>query len=69
MSLAFHDALLAMTAWLVSNVSDGATPLLRFLLRVGFVERPETILSAAALVWTFSPAPDADELSLILYAE
>ena len=48
-----------------SDVSDGAVLRLRFLLRVGFVERQETILCAGALVWSFSPASDADELSLI----
>ena len=52
-----------------SNVFDGAILLLRFLLRVGFVERPETILRAGALVWSISPASEADELSLISNAE
>ena len=31
----------------------------------GFVERPETILCAGGFVGSFSPAPDADELSWI----
>ena len=48
--------------------------LLQFLLRIGFVERPETILCAGALVWSFlpallPPASDADELNLIPYAK
>ena len=52
-----------------SDVSDGAILLVRFLLRIGFVEGPGTILCDGALVWSFSVASDADELSLIPYAE
>ena len=43
-----------LTAWLVSDVSDCAVLLLWFLLRIGFVERQETIPCAGALVWSFS---------------
>ena len=41
----------------------------QFLLRIGFIEWQETILCAGELVWSFSLASDADELSLIPYAE
>ena len=67
----FHDALHAIDS--LAGLEMYLTGLFSFCdLRVGFVERQETILRAGALVWSFSPASDAadsDELSLNPYAE
>ena len=67
MSLAFRDALLAIES--LAGLVTYLTVLPRFPPRTGPVERLETILCAGALVWSFSPASDSDELSLIPYAE
>ena len=52
-----------------SDESDGAILLLGFLLGASFVESLETVSCAGALLWSFSSASDADELSLILDSE
>ena len=55
-----------LLGWL-SDGSDSAILLMQFLLRVRFVERLENIscAGAGALVWSFSQAAEADQLSLI----
>ena len=44
--------------------SDDAALLSLFLLRIGFVRIPDTIICLGALVWLFFPAWDAVELTL-----
>ena len=44
--------------------SDDTALLSLFLLRIGFVRIPDTIVCLGALVWLFSPAWDAVELTL-----
>ena len=65
MYLVFHNALLA-----IDSLAGLVTYLMGlFSFSYGFVERQETIQCAGAFVWSFSPASDADELSLIPLAE
>ena len=45
-------------------VSDDTALLLLFLLRIGFVRIPDSIVCLGALVWLFSQAWDAVELTL-----
>ena len=60
---AFRPRCQDLSAWLVRDGLDGAILLLRLLLRVGYVEKAWNDRFVATLVWSFSPAWEAVELT------